>query len=224
MTPVKSLEIPRPDLTPMPDRIKDLPVYRGYPVPWFVAWIDDEPEFRTASGLKWTVAVHTKRCWVCGSRLGAYLAFVLGPMCGISRTTVEPPSHRDCAEWSIINCPFLSRPGMVRRTNDLPEGHTNPAGEALLRNPGVTLLWITRDFTTFHDRKGQPMITVGDPLETVWFAEKRLATREEIDVSVAGGLPTIQALARLDGPKAEEDLAKRIAEFEELLPPREALP
>ena len=46
----------RPELTPMPARIAELPVYRGYPVPWFVAYPEatkeepykGEPEFRIA--------------------------------------------------------------------------------------------------------------------------------------------------------------------------------
>ena len=29
----------RPELEPLPDRMKRLPVHRGYPVPWFVEWV-----------------------------------------------------------------------------------------------------------------------------------------------------------------------------------------
>ena len=40
-------------LPPMPSRIAALPVdERGYPVPWFVAWIDGKPEFRCADPAK----------------------------------------------------------------------------------------------------------------------------------------------------------------------------
>ena len=34
----------RPDLPPLPGRIAKLPVYRGYPVPWFVTWMDEDGE------------------------------------------------------------------------------------------------------------------------------------------------------------------------------------
>jgi hypothetical protein len=38
----------------MPESVGRLPVdHRGYPVPWFVAWIDGKPEFRCADGEKW---------------------------------------------------------------------------------------------------------------------------------------------------------------------------
>src|SRR5437763_12378791 len=90
----RTRETLRAELTKLPDRIAALPVFRGYPVPWFVAYPngpEGEPEFRTFDPKKWIAAVQEKRCWVCGQQLGAYLAFVLGPMCGITRTTSEPP-------------------------------------------------------------------------------------------------------------------------------------
>lgn|SRR5215471_8095074 len=214
----------RPELTlPLPERMRDLPVHRGYLVPWFVAWPDGpdgEPEFRAADFKKWREAVDKHRCWVCGQRLGAYLSFVLGPMCGISRTTAEPACHRECAEWSILNCPFLSRPKMVRRENDLPEGTTDAPGEMLRRNPGVTLLWITRSFTLFPDSKGGQLIEVGDPVETVWYAEGRAATRQEVVDSAASGLPSLILLAREDGQEGEDDLARKVEAFDKLLPER----
>ena len=212
----------RPELKlPLPRRMRDLPIHRGYPVPWFVAWVDGEPEFRAADGRKWMNAVSRGLCWVCGQQLGSYRAFVLGPMCGITRTTAEPACHRECAQWSIENCPFLARPHMVRREDNLPEKIQPPAGEMLARNPGVTALWIARDFEVFRDPKNRPLISVGDPLEVLWFQEGRPATRAEIDRSIAGGLPALEALAKLEGPKAEKALSKQIAEFGKLLPPEE---
>lgn len=102
--------------TDLPERMADLPVDdRGYPVPWFVAWHDGKPEFRAMDPAKFARAIKEKRCWVCGERLGVNLCFVAGPMCGINRTSSEPPSHLMCARWSAQNCPFLSNPRMVRR-------------------------------------------------------------------------------------------------------------
>src|SRR5215831_3288717 len=112
----------RSELTELPRRLKALPVdARGYPVPWFVAWHDGVPDFRIADTAKWRRAVRERRCWVCGDRLGRYLAFVIGPMCGINRTTTEPPLHRECAEWSVMNCPFLVRPHAKRRENGITD-------------------------------------------------------------------------------------------------------
>jgi LAGLIDADG-like domain len=93
-----------PGLEAVPDRLKKLPVYRGYPVPWFVDWIGDVPEFRAMDGDKWHLAINNKLCWVCGEQLGRFMTFVVGPMCGINRTTSEPPCHLECAQWSVRNC------------------------------------------------------------------------------------------------------------------------
>jgi hypothetical protein len=127
---------PELDAAGMPHRMKFLPVDRGYPVPWFVDWIDGAPEFRAMNPNKWVAAVKKKLCWVCGSKLGKYMAFVSGPMCGINRTSSEPPCHLDCARWSAKNCPFLVRPRMVRREGDGMEDGKFAGGIGLTRNPG----------------------------------------------------------------------------------------
>jgi hypothetical protein len=218
---MKTLESLRPDLTPLPDQLKSLPVFRGYPVPWFVAWPngpDADPEFRTADGEKFRRAIKERRCWTCGERLGANLAFVLGPMCGITRTTSEPPNHRACALWSMLNCPFLTRPEMERREGNLPAGTIEAAGCPIHRNPGVALLWVTRSFEIFPDQDQRPLISVGEPIETLWFAEGRKATRAEIDFSVAGGLPHLEKLAREEGEDALREFEAQIRRFELCLP------
>jgi|SRR5438128_4774021 len=135
------------DLEPLPARMRNLPIDdRGYPVPWFVAWIDGHSDFRVMDGEKWRAAVKLRRCWVCGQALGRWLAFPIGPMCAINRVTSEPPSHRECAEWSIRNCPFLSQPHMVRRDETDLIDRQEPGGIMIRRNPGVTCLWITRNY------------------------------------------------------------------------------
>jgi hypothetical protein len=70
-------------------------------------------------------------------------------MCAILRISGEPPSHRECAEFSARACPFLSRPDMVRREDRLPDAAKfNPL--MLERNPGVAMVWITLSYTVHH--------------------------------------------------------------------------
>src|SRR4051794_7295681 len=97
---------------------------------------------------KLALAHNQKRCWVCGEPLGAFKTFVIGPMCAINRTSAEPPSHRECAEFSARTCPFLTKPRMRRNEKALPEERTC-LGFMIERNPGVTLLWITKKYTPF---------------------------------------------------------------------------
>jgi hypothetical protein len=219
----------RPELDPLPVRLAHLPVDdRGYPVPWFVGWVAPTagaapvPDFRTMDPDKWRMAVTARVCWVCGQPLGRWLAFPIGPMCAITRTTSEPPCHRECAEWSIRNCPFLSQPRQVRRTEDMPAGVEEPGGIALTRNPGVTCLWITRSYEVF-DAGGKPLITVGALESISWWREGRAATRAEVEDSVDGGMLNLLAAARVDGPFAVAELEKAVTRFRLHLPASEDL-
>ena len=211
----------RAELAPLPAAMKDLPVdERGYPVPWFVDWIDGKPEFRAMDGRKYVRALRERLCWVCGGKLGTYLAFVAGPMCGINRTSSEPPSHLACAEWSAKNCPFLSNPRMVRREDELVSNQKMrdaAPGVALTRNPGVSMIWITRSYEVFNDGKNKPLITMGEPERVLWFAEGREATRAEVDQSIESGLPMLEAVAATQ-KGAVEALNRSLKRFMKHLP------
>jgi hypothetical protein len=198
----------KPGLPPCPDRIAKLPIAKnGYPVPFFVSWVDGEPEFRAADSVKMVKAVNEKRCWVCGQHLGKTLAFLLGPMCTINRVVSEPPSHPECADYSVRACPFLSKPQMVRRDNDLPDGTIPPPGLAIMRNPACIAIWTTLSFEIVPQSRGF-LFGVGDPLSVAWWKESRLATREDVIDSVTTGLPVLMEQAQKDGPQAVRLLAK----------------
>lgn len=187
-------------LTPLPDRMKGLPIEeRGYPVPWFVDWTDDgKPEFRAMDRRKFVRAIKEKLCWVCGQTLGRNMVFVAGCMCGINRTSSEPPSHYECALWSAQNCPFLSNPLMVRREDEVINNaalRDAAAGFAITRNPGVTMLWVTRHYEVFSLPNGH-LITMGEPERVEWYKRGRPATRGDVEESIAAGLPNLEAMAR----------------------------
>jgi hypothetical protein len=204
----------------MPDKIKRLPISsEGYPTPWFVATLPDGTrDFRVADEGKMYDAIKRSLCWVCGQQLGVHKAFILGPMCVITRTTSEPPSHLECAEYSAVACPFLTKPKMRRnRAEDLPEGHERPGGVMLDRNPGVCAIWVTRSFKLFREQN-KILFTVGDPEKVMWLAGGRAARRPEIDESIRTGLPFLEAMAEDEGPEAEQDLAAKIARAQALLP------
>src|SRR5262249_52764739 len=82
----------REGLPEIPERMLTLPVTRGFPLPWFCAKVGEEYDFRVIGQGKLATAVREKRCWLCGERLGQYVTFVAGPMCGINRTSSEPPA------------------------------------------------------------------------------------------------------------------------------------
>lgn len=190
----------------LPDRMKGMPINdAGYVVPYFVAWVNGEPEFRGFDGEKMVVCVRHKRCWLCGQPLGKFMCFVIGPMCAVNRVSAEPPSHRECAQYAVRACPFLTQPKMRRNERDIPE-HLEPAGLMLRRNPGVTLIWTTLKYTIFKDGQGGALFNVGEPERVEFFAEGRAATREEVMASIDSGLPILREMAERDGPEAVAEL------------------
>lgn len=196
----------------MPSSIAKLPRDdRGYPVPWFVAWIDGKPEFRAADARKWSIAVKEKRCWVCGEEiLKQQNVFVIGPMCAVNRTTAEPPCHKDCAIFSAKSCPFLSMPKAVRREANLPESATEGPGLAIKRNPGVTLLWYCNGYELFNDGMGGVLFRIPNPSKVEWYSQARKATREEILESINTGVPILRSMAEQDGALAIKQLCQSV--------------
>lgn len=204
----------------LPARMRSLPRdHRGFPVPWFVTEKDEQGrwDFRLVQAGMVPRAVKERRCWVCGQPLGRYMAFVAGPMCLLNRTSAEPPSHRECAEFSAQVCPFLTKPRMRRNEKGMPED-THSAGIMLTRNPGVAAVYVTRSFQTFRPPRGGMLITMGNPTEVVWYREGRFATRMEVAESIRDGMPALIELAQQDGPDAVNELQRRFLGVLSLLP------
>ena len=205
----------REGLPPLPPKMRDLPVdERGYPVPFFVAWIDGKPDHRIADPEKMAVCIEQNRSWLCGRHLSAFKAFCIGPMCAITRTIGEPPSHKECATYAATACPFLTRPHAKRRNAGMPDNVCDAAGNPIKRNPGAVCVWVTKRHRPFQVGNGL-LFDIGPPESLQWFAEGRPATRAEVDESIATGLPLLIADAQKGGEMAE--LNRRIAMVTALL-------
>jgi len=201
----------RTAIADMPGRIGRLPRNKaGYPIPWFVATIHGEPDFRVIRAGAPEIALCGKLCWTCGIPFQRQedRAFVIGPMCAVNRVSAEPASHLDCATFSALNCPFLTTPQMVRRERHMPAGAVNPAGEMIRRNPGVALVWVAgyKSWSAFSDGNGGTLFDVGEPKRVRWYARGREATRAEVLASIDSGLPILRASAEADGPRAVTEL------------------
>ena len=205
-----------PDL---PERMKSLPVdHRGFPVPWFVAWVDGKPVFPAMDSDKLRQAIHYGKCWVCGQPLGRFKYWVIGPMCVINRVSSEPPSHQGCALFSVKNCPFLANPRMGRVPRD-KYGGKDAAGIMLDRNPGATALIETQGPITFHsDGRGGVLFEVKPIASVSWWAEGRTATAEEVKHSIETGLPALRKIAEEDRAGAVAALDRKIEEAREWMP------
>ena len=206
-----------------PGRIARLPHNKaGYPVPWFVAWIDGKPDFRVIRPGGIETALRDRLCWTCGIPFLRQedRAFVIGPMCAVNRVSAEPGSHLDCAVFSATRCPFLGTPQMVRRERHMPEGAAKPAGAMIRRNPGVALVWVTgyKSWSTFGDGNGGRLVNVGEPKRVLWFARGREATRAEVMASIDSGLPILRDMAGSEGARAVAELERMHQRALELVP------
>jgi hypothetical protein len=201
----------------MPARIAKLPISdTGFPVPWFVAWIDGVPDFRIVDTPKIARAHTYGLCWLCGEPLGRFKCFVIGPMCAVNRVTAEPPCHRDCAEYAQRACPFLTQPRMKRNDKGMTD-YRAPPGEMIARNPGVTVLWVCHEYSLMQVNNGA-LFRVGAPVEVVFFAQGRQATRAEIMESIETGYPLLRDAAAIDGNEALDELEIQYRRAMELIP------
>src|SRR5882724_12231484 len=166
------------DLPELPSRMRTLSVdARGYPVPYFVAWLDASgaptkrgegtPDFRVVNP-ETVVKCHTDRlCWVCGQPLGAYKAFVIGPINALGRMSSEPPSHDGCADFSARACPFLIHPKERRRDNRMPEVWHKPPGDVIPCNPRLAVVWTVKRYKLVM-ASGRAVFDIGTPEHVRW--------------------------------------------------------
>lgn len=211
----------RAGLPPLPSRMQRLKVdARGYPIPYFVKWVNGVPDFRIMDIAHLNRCLDQKRCWICGEQLGRLMVFVAGPMCAINRVSSEPPSHRECAEFAVKACPFMLLPKAQRREAGLPSGKSAIGGEMIERNPGVAMLWVTEGYEVVPQPNGF-VLRMGLPVETAWYAEGRIALRSEALESIKTGLPLLAAVSE-GNPGAAGELNRGLAFALVLL--RKALP
>ena len=164
----------------MPERIAALPLDdKERPVPFFVLWKDGKPDFRIADPAKIYQCYHEGLCWICGQKLGTYLAFVVGPMCTVNKISAEPPGHLDCGQYAVRACPFLIQPKMVRREGGLPEELAAPPGVFFKENPGVTAIWVTKSFTPLL-KDGMLVARLGAPTQVLWYARGEQAGLSDV--------------------------------------------
>lgn len=210
----------RPGLPPLPARMRGLPLSpKGYPVPYFVSQIDGHYNFQLADAAKYLLCVRRDLCWICGQPLGVFRTFVVGPMAAMNRISAEPPSHADCAEYAVQACPFMLLPKAQRRKGE-PALPRIELGLMLPANPGVSLLWTTKQ-RTIALRGRIELLLLGEPTLVRWIAEGRPATRKQALLAVADGLLQVSAHCASDAERA--DLDERSARLHKLLP-REDLP
>lgn len=196
---------------PIPDRMKNLPISdRGFPLPWFVPWHDGKPEPHLADPDKFRRAHQYRLCWCCGHPMTRHLAFVLGPMCAISRISGDPACHKECAEYAIKACPFLVNP-RTRRNPNGPVDYKSP--DMNPRNPGIGMVWVTHTYDVYEG-----VFRIGQPVSVSFWREGRAATRGEVIEALDIALPLLREDADRFGSHARNDVEANYRKAMELIP------
>jgi len=220
------------DKDQMPLGIKLLPRdKRGYVIPWFVDRNappkDGGPDFRIMDGKRLKQAIREKRCWVCGLRIRdeESSAFVSGPMCGIERISSEPPSHEECARWSVRACPFLSQPKRIRDDSGLDKTQVAMAGIGLEHNPGVSLVWVCDGYDEIkYDgaEGGNPgtLLALHEPSTVEFWTQGRMATTAEVVDALQLAIPKLgDRCKEMKNPVRELfELGRRFERFLQYVP------
>jgi hypothetical protein len=196
----------RHNLPPVPERIKALPVSdKGYPIPYFVAYIDGVPDFRIVDERKLFLALSLRKCWVCGQHLGAHVAFVGGTLIVVNRISAEPPSHVDCAEFAVKACPFLLLPESRRRQAGMAELPTKPVGGVSLDdNPGVAAVCVVKGSQyTPKKQNGGLVIGLGEIERVDWYKGGQPATRADVVEAMDTAIAKVMAMVPV--PATEYD-------------------
>lgn len=128
----------------------DIPVFlshlkvdqRGYPIPFFVSYIDGKPEFRYMDHVRQEMIIENKLCHICGKKLNKdYNYFISGPIGFKNKISSDAAMHRECAEFSLLACPHLHLQNAERRENDeLGKEITNNADPILIKEKPQTLI------------------------------------------------------------------------------------
>ena len=154
----------------LPELLRDLPKWHGWPVPWFAAWreagpsVEAGPDFKAGiSDAKFLQAQARHVCMICGRRLRPNQTSFFGNIAGaVSRVSYWPPAHAACAEWTLEHCPYMRS--------------TEPG-----KNAGVSMVWVTRYWRIVKaPAGGRPYYELGVPQAVSWFIHGRSATRDEV--------------------------------------------
>lgn len=179
-----------------PARIAALPADdHGRPVPWFTARVNGKPDLRTMAAAKITTAIGERRCWICGQPLDPddRMAFVVGPYSLFSRCSSEPPSDRLCALYAVRECPFLANPGRARRPKNLP-AEAAMAGNPILDNPGLALVWLCRGYRVEADTNGRVLLHLPSPSSILAYHGGQPARRTQLDEGFAAAAQRARTL------------------------------
>lgn len=132
---------------------------RGYPIPYFVSWVNGEPEFRYMDHKRLMMIIEKKLCHICGIKLPKdYFYFISGPVGLQNKVSSDAAMHRICAEFSLKACPHLYLQKAERRENDDLGKHLNARPSPLIKEKPSELYLVKSSKFLLIEYEGHPYI------------------------------------------------------------------
>ncbi|MBN3851963.1 hypothetical protein G3N59_01095 [Paraburkholderia sp. Ac-20340] len=188
----------RQGLPELPQRMRALPLdSRGYPVPVFAQRDSGVPDYRRCDSEKLAACVYYKRCCVCGEPVGQYKAFMIDALSAVTRTSLLPPAHIECAKFVAKACPVIEQ------------------------RVGVSLVWVTRAYEALQHESGL-IFRMAEAEQTCWYINGRRANRDEVRSSFEDSLPALYDAAHAKSEAAVFELDTMVARATRYFPAHSA--
>jgi hypothetical protein len=127
---------------------------RGYPVPFFVPYVNGKPNFRFTDHEKIWESVESNRCGVCGKKLYKDYSYIITGVIGMgNRVSSDAAMHRVCAEFALVSCPHMFYEKATRKEDAPSEQQsyllTHKVDEVMLVRCKTKFKWIERNRCIF---------------------------------------------------------------------------
>lgn len=139
-----------------PPFLQHLRQHKRMPVPYFVAYVGQDPDFRLHDAKKQHACLSHRKCAICGKPLPAEAFLISGPLGLKNRVSSDTWMHQACAQFSLDNCPYLSRQHTDRREAGLLS-HTLQADYHAPNKPAEVYLIRTDKYQVLRTSQG-PLI------------------------------------------------------------------
>jgi hypothetical protein len=153
---------------------------RGYPVPYFVSWVDGKPEFRFLDHSRQEMIIEKGVCHICGKKLNKDYNYVIsGPIGYQNRISSDAAMHRVCAEFSLKACPHLYLQKAERRENDeLGKAVSALPSPVVKEKPSILLLVRISKYKTVKHGKATYLKYTPAFYETYHYVNNKLEKKE----------------------------------------------
>lgn len=95
-------------LIPIPERMRNLPLWNGFPITFVTTVNDGIPDFRVVDITRVHRCMEHELCGICGQKIDGWFAFIGGELALSNSLFIDPAMHHECAYYAARVCPYLA--------------------------------------------------------------------------------------------------------------------